>query len=170
MVAAAEIVKPGGTIVIAASMSEGIGSIEFRKIFHDHPTLEGFMEQILAKKYFMPDQWQLEELAKASDRRMVVVSQGLPPATLTSCLWSRGKRGAGRGRCPERLRPVGHDRRDSQRAVRDGRISLRQVVAPLSPGGESLYRPISRLRLPGRWPWVTAYEVGRHVLRCDWGT
>jgi nickel-dependent lactate racemase len=85
MVAAAEIVKPGGTIVIAASMSEGIGSIEFRKIFHDHPTLEGFMERILAKKYFMPDQWQLEELAKARNKaRIVAVTQGLPPAMLNN--------------------------------------------------------------------------------------
>jgi nickel-dependent lactate racemase len=83
MVAAAEIVKPGGTIVIAASMTEGIGSIEFRKIFHDHPTLQGFMAQILAKKYFMPDQWQLEELAKArSKARIVAVTQGLAPAML----------------------------------------------------------------------------------------
>jgi nickel-dependent lactate racemase len=83
MVAAAAIVKPGGTIVVAAGMSEGIGSSEFRKIFQDHPTLEGFMEQILAKKYFMPDQWQLEELAKArSKARIVAVTQGLPAATL----------------------------------------------------------------------------------------
>jgi hypothetical protein len=65
-------------------MSEGIGSVEFREIFHDHPTLEGFMEQILAKKYFMPDQWQLEELAKArSKARIVAVTEGLPPATLS---------------------------------------------------------------------------------------
>jgi nickel-dependent lactate racemase len=85
MVAASAIVKSGGTIVMAAGMSEGIGSVEFRKIFEDHPTLQGFMEQILAKKYFMPDQWQLEELAKArSKARIVAVTEGLPAATLNT--------------------------------------------------------------------------------------
>ena len=33
------IVKPGGTIILAAGLSEGIGSREFQRIFDDHPTL-----------------------------------------------------------------------------------------------------------------------------------
>ena len=123
MVAAVAIVKPGGTIMMAASMTEGIGSVEFRKIFHDHPTLEGFMERILGKKYFVPDQWQLEELAKARRKaKIIAVTDGLPPATLNRLFVEQAaERRAGRGRSPGRVRPAGHDRRDSQRAVRDGR-------------------------------------------------
>jgi nickel-dependent lactate racemase len=83
MVAAAEIVKPGGTIVLAAGMEQGIGSGEFRQIFRDHATLEGFMERILAKTYFMSDQWQIEELAKARRKaRIKVVTGGLTPEVL----------------------------------------------------------------------------------------
>ncbi len=83
MVAAMPIVKPGGTIILAASLSEGIGSPEFQKVFSDHPTLDGFMEKILAKSYFVMDQWQVEELAKAKRHAKVkVVSDGLPAETL----------------------------------------------------------------------------------------
>jgi lactate racemase len=83
MVAAASIVKPGGTIILAASLSEGIGSPEFRQTFDENPTLEGFMERILSKSYFMMDQWQIEELAKARRQAKIkVVSDGLPPETL----------------------------------------------------------------------------------------
>ena len=83
IVTAAPIVKSGGTIILAASLSEGIGSPEFQKVFDDNPTLDGFMQRILAKQYFMMDQWQLEELAKAKRHAKVkVVSDGLPPETL----------------------------------------------------------------------------------------
>jgi lactate racemase len=83
IVTAAPIVKPGGTIILAASMSEGIGSPEFQQIFDENPTLEGFMQRILAKSYFRMDQWQLEELAKAKRRAKIkVVSDGIPPETL----------------------------------------------------------------------------------------
>lgn len=85
MVAALEIVKPGGTIILAASMSEGIGSAEFAGLFQEHATLDGFMERVLDKRnpYFVMDQWQLEELAKVRRKAKVrVVSDGLPAATL----------------------------------------------------------------------------------------
>ena len=83
MVGAAAIVKPGGTIVIAASMSEGIGSPEFQEIFDDHPTLDGFLEHILNRGYFKMDQWQLEELAKARKKAQIkVVTDGLTPETI----------------------------------------------------------------------------------------
>ena len=83
MVAALPIVKPGGTIVLAAGMREGIGSPEFTRLFDEHPSLEAFMERILSGQYFMLDQWQLEELAKVRRHaRVRVLSDGLPPDTL----------------------------------------------------------------------------------------
>lgn len=77
------IVKQGGTIVLAASLSEGIGSPEFQKLFDENASLEGFVERILGQDYFVMDQWQLEELAKVRRKAKVkIVSDGLPAETL----------------------------------------------------------------------------------------
>lgn len=83
MVAAQGVVKPGGTIVLAAAMNEGIGSAEFRQIYDDHPSLTAFMEAILCGRYFKMDQWQLEEFARVHRHAQIcVVSDGLDEATL----------------------------------------------------------------------------------------
>jgi len=83
MVAALDIVKPGGTIVIAASMAEGIGSREFQSLYDEHPTPEAFMQRLLGKQHFVMDQWQLEEFVRVSRKaRIKVVSDGLPAETL----------------------------------------------------------------------------------------
>lgn len=83
MTGALPIVKQGGTIILAASLSEGIGSPEFQRLFKENDSLEGFVQRILGKDYFVMDQWQLEELAKVRRKAQVkVVSDGLPAATL----------------------------------------------------------------------------------------
>ncbi len=80
------IVKQGGTIILAASLSEGIGSPEFHRLLADNPDLQIFKQKILGKDYFVMDQWQLEELAKVRERcRVKVVSDGLPAETLRQC-------------------------------------------------------------------------------------
>jgi nickel-dependent lactate racemase len=80
------IVKQGGTIILAASLSEGIGSPEFQRLLADNPDLKIFKERILGKDYFVMDQWQLEELAKVVERcKVKVVSDGLPAETLRRC-------------------------------------------------------------------------------------
>ena len=72
------IVKQGGTIIMCASLSEGIGSPEFQSLFKDNPSLDVFVERILGKDYFVMDQWQLEELAKVRRKAKVkIVSDGL---------------------------------------------------------------------------------------------
>ena len=73
------IVKPGGTIIIAARISEGIGSLEFQQLFEEHESLDAFMQQIIDPDYFVMDQWQLEELAKVRRKAEVIyISEGLP--------------------------------------------------------------------------------------------
>jgi nickel-dependent lactate racemase len=80
------IVKEGGTIILAASLTEGIGSPEFQSLFHENETLEIFMQRILGKDYFVMDQWQLEELAKVRRKvRVKIVSDGLAPEVLSGC-------------------------------------------------------------------------------------
>ncbi len=80
------IVKQGGTIILAASLSEGIGSPEFQELLRDNPDLKVFKQRILGKNYFIMDQWQLEELAKVVARcKVKVVSDGLRPEALRQC-------------------------------------------------------------------------------------
>ncbi|MGC1273183.1 MAG: nickel-dependent lactate racemase [Planctomycetaceae bacterium] len=77
------IVKPGGTIILAADLTEGIGSPEFQSLFHENADLDQFMTRITGQDaerpdYFVMDQWQLEELAKVCRKAEVVyVSGGL---------------------------------------------------------------------------------------------
>ncbi len=77
------IVKQGGTIIMAASLSEGIGSPQFQQLFEENESLELFVERILGKDYFVMDQWQLEELAKVRRKAKVkIISDGLPAETI----------------------------------------------------------------------------------------
>ncbi len=80
------IVKQGGTIVLAASLSEGLGSPEFQQVLAENPDLAAFKKRIMGSDYFVMDQWQLEELAKVVARcRVKVVSDGVPAETLRRC-------------------------------------------------------------------------------------
>lgn len=85
LVAALPVVREGGTIILAASMSEGIGSPPFQQLFRENASLESFVERIQGGDYYVVDQWQLEELAKVRRKaRVKVVTDGLPAATLNS--------------------------------------------------------------------------------------
>jgi nickel-dependent lactate racemase len=79
------IVKQGGTIIMAASLSNGVGSQSFQQLFRENSDLEAFTKRILSEDYFVIDQWQLEELAKVRRKAKVkVVSDGLSAETLAS--------------------------------------------------------------------------------------
>jgi nickel-dependent lactate racemase len=80
------IVKQGGTIILAAGLTEGVGSPEFQHLLADNPDLQVFKQRIMGGDYFIMDQWQLEELAKVVAKcKVKVVSQGLPAETLRRC-------------------------------------------------------------------------------------
>jgi nickel-dependent lactate racemase len=80
------IVKQGGTIIMAANLSEGVGSAELQSIFAGISSLESFMDQIHQPDYFVMDQWQVEELAKVTRKaRVKIVSDGLAPEVLARC-------------------------------------------------------------------------------------
>jgi nickel-dependent lactate racemase len=82
MGAALPIVKEGGTIILAASLTEGIGSPQFCSLFEENASLAEFMEKILGD-YFVMDQWQLEKMGQVCRKAKVrVVSDGLPAETL----------------------------------------------------------------------------------------
>jgi lactate racemase len=80
------IVKKGGTIIMAASLSEGLGSPEFVKLLADNPDLAAFKRKILGGDYFVLDQWQLEEFAKVVEHcKVKIVTDGLSAETLRQC-------------------------------------------------------------------------------------
>lgn len=85
MTGALPIVKQGGTIIVAASLTEGIGSPEFQQLFRENESLPVFMQRILGKSYFVMDQWQLEEMAKVCRKAKVkIVSDGISAETLNT--------------------------------------------------------------------------------------
>jgi nickel-dependent lactate racemase len=80
------IVKKGGTIVMAASLSEGLGSPDFQRLLAENPDLAEFKRKILGTDYFVLDQWQLEEFAKVvAHCNVTVVTDGLPADVLRKC-------------------------------------------------------------------------------------
>ena len=80
------IVKRGGTIILVASLTEGVGSPEFQEVLRDNPSLDKFIDRIQNTDYFVMDQWQVEELAKVRRRcKVKVVTKGLSAEVLRSC-------------------------------------------------------------------------------------
>jgi nickel-dependent lactate racemase len=80
------IVKKGGTIIMAASLSEGLGSPEFVKLLADNSDLGAFKRRILGGDYFVIDQWQLEEFVKVIEHcKVKIVTDGLSADTLRRC-------------------------------------------------------------------------------------
>ncbi|HAX17871.1 MAG TPA: nickel-dependent lactate racemase [Actinobacteria bacterium] len=65
MVAAMPAVKEGGMIIIASECNEEIGSQEFVDLVVNEKNLDAFIEKIKNPDFFVIDQWELEELAKA---------------------------------------------------------------------------------------------------------
>ena len=82
IVSALDILKPGGTIIIASACVEGVGSEDLEKIAEQFSSIDDVMSAIASDQSFT-DQWQLEELAKALHKGKVkVVSSGIPAETL----------------------------------------------------------------------------------------
>ena len=78
MTAAVPILKPGGTLIIAAECAEGLGSPEFTAMATASTTARGFLDE-LRRVPVRIDQWQLEECAKvAVGHECVLVSSGIP--------------------------------------------------------------------------------------------
>ena len=114
------IVKQGGTIVLAASLTEGLGSPEFQKLVRDNPDLKSFKKRILETDYFVMDQWQLEELWKVLEKcRVKVVTDGLTAEALRECqVEPAATVEKAVAECAGRVRPQRETRGDSQGAVR----------------------------------------------------
>lgn len=86
LMGALPIIKKGGTIILVASLTEGLGSPEFQQVLSENPDLKAFKKRILETDYFVMDQWQLEEFAKVIEKcKVKVFSKGLEHSVLSTC-------------------------------------------------------------------------------------
>ena len=86
LMGALPIIKKGGTIILVASLTEGLGSPEFKQVLSENPDLKAFKKRILETDYFVMDQWQLEEFAKVVEKcKVKVYSKGLEHSVLNKC-------------------------------------------------------------------------------------
>jgi len=76
--AAAGVVKPGGDILVASECCEGVGSAEYRSILEMVDSPKHFIWRVMAKEFFILDQWCAQETYQVMlDRRVTVCTQGI---------------------------------------------------------------------------------------------
>ncbi len=79
LLTAVEIVKQGGSILLVAACSEGIGSKPFTDLVLKTDDLTAFVEGLYNPANFVIDQWQLEELAKVARKASIYFyTDGIP--------------------------------------------------------------------------------------------
>lgn len=80
---AAPAVKAGGDILVASRCVEGAGSPEYRKILEMVDSPRAFLNRIMQKEFFIPDQWCAQETYQVLlDRAVHVYTEGFTPAEL----------------------------------------------------------------------------------------
>ncbi len=60
LLTAAEVVNPGGEIVLAARCPEGPGSSEYQELLDMVDEPRKFLDRLIAKEFFIPDQWSAQ--------------------------------------------------------------------------------------------------------------
>lgn len=90
MVAALNVVRRGGTIILAAAITEGLGGAEFQRLLAEHATPDAFMARVTSPGFFTVDQWMMQHLCQVRRKaEVIVVSHGLaarPPGNLLATL------------------------------------------------------------------------------------
>ena len=86
MSAAAQIVKPGGTIIIAAECSDGIPDHGlFRSMLTENLSPEELLKKIYSREEVLQDQWQVQVLAQILLKADVYVYSSLPDDLIHEC-------------------------------------------------------------------------------------
>ncbi len=87
MIGCLNLLHPGGTIVIATRISEGVGSPDFQRLLSEAESAEAFMRRLFRPDFFVPDQWMVQHLCQVLRRAsVIVVSEGLSEETLAGLL------------------------------------------------------------------------------------
>lgn len=79
--AAAAVVRPGGIILLCASLAEGVGSPSFARCLRESAGAMAFEAKLADPSFFAIDQWMVQCLCQALRRaRVLLYSDGLSPA------------------------------------------------------------------------------------------
>lgn len=70
---ALDIIRPGGTVVLAAELSEGLGGAEFTSLLSSLRSPDEFMERIQTPGFFQIDQWMIQHLCQVLRKAKVIV-------------------------------------------------------------------------------------------------
>ena len=82
-VAALNLIRRGGTVILAASMAEGLGSADFQRLLDRLRTGARVMPLLTSPGFFCIDQWMVQHLDQVLRRvALQVVSDSLPPEAL----------------------------------------------------------------------------------------
>lgn len=73
LTASLNVVRRGGTIILAANLSEGLGSAEFREMLAATRSADEFMERVTSAGYFRIDQWMMQHLCQVLRKAQVIV-------------------------------------------------------------------------------------------------
>lgn len=83
MSAAARIVRPGGTIILAAECSEGIPSgSPYDALLQEADSIEGVLARLATPGFSRPEQWQAHLQGVVQSRARVLVHSGIPDQVL----------------------------------------------------------------------------------------
>ncbi|MEJ2469965.1 MAG: nickel-dependent lactate racemase [Desulfuromonadales bacterium] len=75
--------REGGVILIATECLEGFGSEEYRAVFEHATTPQAFIEKLMKKEFFLPDQWCAQETYQVMLKNEIWVhTQGIDAETL----------------------------------------------------------------------------------------
>lgn len=91
--AAAQVVRPGGRILVFGECAEGVGAAEFSQMVREFDSDVAFMRAIERAPVTI-DQWQLEKLALATQKAEVFYCVPGVPDEYLPALWGRGFRNA----------------------------------------------------------------------------
>ena len=84
---ASGIVRPGGVILLCASLSEGVGSASFEKLLRACASPRDFELRLEDDRFFAVDQWMVQHLCQAHRRaRILLYTDGLPLAAVRELL------------------------------------------------------------------------------------
>jgi nickel-dependent lactate racemase len=87
MLGALPAIKQGGTMILAASLSQGVGGHEFAEMCQQLTSAEDFIQQIYGASHVVIDQWQLQEMMQVLQKcEVMVVTDGVPAETLRRSL------------------------------------------------------------------------------------
>ncbi len=84
--AAARIVKPGGTIILACECSEGVpGGSPFDKLLRSASGPEEILTQLVTPGFVRPEQWQAQIQALVQRKATVLLYSSLPEEVVRAC-------------------------------------------------------------------------------------